>query len=1235
MRRFFGRRPKAATTGSAAQQSQPKRPPAAASSSTKTFPSGIKPLCCPAGAIVDIIFVHGLTGDREKTWTASDASEPWPQALLPSELPTARVLTFGYDAYVTDWRGMVSQDRIANHAWNLLTSLASYRDKDGTVGASGRVHWALFTSRQRPEPHLHNVLQLTRGIAFLGTPHHGSGLARWAELLSRSIGVIKQTNTQIVEVLKRDSEVLARIQDGFHTMVKARSREGLPPIEISCFYEELPLQGVGLVVPQDSAILPGYIPIGIHSNHSDMTKFTSTDDPGFVAVSGELRRWIRDIEAAESRRENLPLSNNRVLDEQPGTATQHGDGNRQFNNFGTGTQKNVDGNYFEAKGNQNFGSRSKACRVIPFPRNEDVVDRTHIFRQLNALLPPASEYQSAALWGLGGSGKTQVALEYAYCRSRDPACSVFWVHADNETTFTQDYKVIAKRLGLADSLDGPELLTAVREQIEADPCWLVILDNADNLAAFGVVPTRSGRDQGRGAEEKHSLYDFVPRGPAGTVLWTSRDQRIGGSLVGARRAINVASMTEGEARMLLETAIGREIAEEESHKAIALLAELERLPLAVSQAAAYMKRTATPIGEYLSRLQRRTKRWEVLSETEFDRHRRRFVPNNVMQTWNISIEHVRQENRIACDILHSLAFVDNQNIPFELVAKAAEIMGRLSRNEEAAGAKSAGSRGQDQDEDRGDNDDARAAIVLLQDFSFLRMRTSGKGHQAYEMHKLVQEATHAYEYRRKVLGERHPDTIRSMAELAVTYYAQGRYEEAEKIKVEVLALRRDVLGEKHPNTIGSMASLAATYHAQGRYEEAEKINVEVLALRRDVLGEKHPDTIGSMAELAATYYTQGRYEEAEKIVVEVLALWRDVLGEKHPDTIGSIASLAATYHAQGRYKEAEKIKVEVLALLHDVLGEKHPDTIGSMAELAATYHAQGYKVEKIKVEVLALLRDVLGEKHPDTIGSMAELAATYHAQGRYEEAEKIKVEVLALRRDVLGEKHPDTIGSMASLAATYHAQGRYKEVEKIKVEVLALQRDVLGEKHPDTIRSMALLAATYHAQGRYEEAEKIKVEVLALRRDVLGEKHPDTIGSMAELAVTYYAQGRYEEAEKIKVEVLALRRDVLGEKHPDTIGSMAELAATYYAQGRYKEAEKIVVEVLALQRDILREKHPNTIGSMALLAATYHNQGRYEEAEKIKVEVLALRRDVLGEKHPDTIGSMASLAAMYYAQGEA
>lgn len=104
-----------------------------------------------------------------------------------------------------------------------------------------------MVSRNSPEKHLRNFVDCTRGILFLGTPHSGSGLARWAEAIAKSIGFIKQSNTHILEVLKAESEVLARIQSDFHTMLRARVNAGHDPLQITCFYEELPLPGIGEV----------------------------------------------------------------------------------------------------------------------------------------------------------------------------------------------------------------------------------------------------------------------------------------------------------------------------------------------------------------------------------------------------------------------------------------------------------------------------------------------------------------------------------------------------------------------------------------------------------------------------------------------------------------------------------------------------------------------------------------------------------------------------------------------------------------------------------------------------------------------------------------------------------------------------------------------------------------------------------------------------------------------------
>jgi pimeloyl-ACP methyl ester carboxylesterase len=225
----------------------------------------------------------------------------WPEDMLPAELPSSRILTFGYDAYVTRLT-MVSTNRISNHANDLLSALANVRGSERSHtplifvahSLGGLVTKdALLKSRNSPDAHLRNIFQSTKGIAFMGTPHSGSSLATWAKLPAKCLGIFKQTNTNLLSVLETDSEVLVRIQDDFLSLL--RSREiGSDAINITCFYETLPLPGVGLIVAQESAVLPGFNNISIHADHREMTRFSLKTDPGFTGVVGELKRWADD-----------------------------------------------------------------------------------------------------------------------------------------------------------------------------------------------------------------------------------------------------------------------------------------------------------------------------------------------------------------------------------------------------------------------------------------------------------------------------------------------------------------------------------------------------------------------------------------------------------------------------------------------------------------------------------------------------------------------------------------------------------------------------------------------------------------------------------------------------------------------------------------------------------------------------------------------------------------------------
>ncbi|KAL6901455.1 hypothetical protein GGI43DRAFT_357225 [Trichoderma evansii] len=912
---------------------------------------------------------------------------------------------------------------------------------------------------------------------------------------------------------------------------------------------------------------------------------------------------------------------------------------------------------------------AKAVRVIPYLLNEDLVCRKDIIDQLDKLLPPLPGFYNAALWGLGGSGKTQIALDYAYRRCVDDECCVFWVHADSEATFTSDYKVIGKRLGIDEkNIDGLELLDAVRCGIEARPRWVLILDNADDLRLFGV---------GRTGE---SLAKYIPGGSQGTILWTSRDGRITGALVGSSRAIEVPSMTKDEATSLLELSMSEDLKPSIDTEMNRLLEELQRLPLAISQAGVYMRRTRTPIKEYLNLLLQGTSRWDLLKMTDSDRHRPSGVSNSVLETWRISIERIQEESELSYRILHVIAYLDSQDIPHGLIL--------------AASQGSASSGGDENTHKQNTNFDVLQAVTRLVEYSFLSMRRVEEGRRSYEMHKLVQEAV---QYRLSVqgpdslpLGEptRFGETLKNtevffssialqivksafenvprplhyqyiphaiqasewaeksgkeveasalLCTVSGNMKALGRWREKEPVDRKIISLRTKALGKEHTDTIKGMASLAVTLIALARYREAEKLTEQVLKLRQqsEAFYDKHPKKTTLMGNLAVIYRYQGRYNEAESLTGQVLSLQQEVLGEYHPDTLDSKENLAIIYQIQGRHKEASVLIEQTLDVRRELFGERHPATIRSILMLASMLRNQSRydDSEQLAKRVLTFNQELVGENHPATIFIMAELAEISGLQGRYAESEKLAEQVLSLQLRDIGDKHPDTMKTMDCLAATYNNQGRRNDFQRLMEKVLRHRLESYGEMHPYTIRTMRKLAIIYRNSGQCTLSEKLENQVLKHQLEIFGEKHPETIRAMMCLAATYHVQGRHTEAERLKEQTLRLTQDVLHEKHPDIALAMSSLAETYEMQGRYDEAEKLKEQAFTLQFKVLGEKHPITIGAMAALSTTYYHQRRFAEAEKLEEQTLKLRQEILGMKHPETITTMTFLGAIYMSQG--
>jgi serine/threonine protein kinase len=362
------------------------------------------------------------------------------------------------------------------------------------------------------------------------------------------------------------------------------------------------------------------------------------------------------------------------------------------------------------------------------------------------------------------------------------------------------------------------------------------------------------------------------------------------------------------------------------------------------------------------------------------------------------------------------------------------------------------------------------------------------------------------------------------------------------------------LGPDHPDTLTSMNNLAISYAAAGRTQEALKLHKETLQLMKAKLGPDHPDTLGSMNNLANSYDEVGRTQEALKLREETLQLRKATLGPDHPDTLESMHNLASSYEDAGRTQEALKLREETLQLYKAKLGPDHPGTLGSMTNLANSYAAAGRAPEALKLreETLQLMKAKLGPDHPATLRSMNNLANSYDEVGRTQEALKLREETLQLRKATLGPDHPDTLESMDNLASSYEDAGRTQEALKLREETLQLYKAKLGPDHPATLRSMNNLAASYAAAGRTQEALKLRQETLQLMKAKLGPDHPHTLASMNNLANSYIAAGESAKTMEILQDTLALR-ELRVKAEP---GNSLEQSFLAWTRGQMGEAEE-------------------------------------------------------------------------------
>jgi tetratricopeptide (TPR) repeat protein len=678
--------------------------------------------------------------------------------------------------------------------------------------------------------------------------------------------------------------------------------------------------------------------------------------------------------------------------------------------------------------------------------------------------------------GLGGIGKTQIAVQYAY-QHCDDYQAILWARAESHETLTSSFVEIARLLDLPqkDEQDQTIIVQAVKRWLQDNNGWLLILDNADEPAI---------------------VREFLPTNFYGHILLTTRAQALGGLAqrievdtftpeLGALFLLRRATLIAADAALDDAIQSDREVAMQISE-------ELGGLPLALDQAGAYIEETQCSLADYLDLY--RTRRAEVLKERGglLGDH-----PEPVAMTWSLSFQRVEERNPAAADLLRLCAFLAPDAIPEEIIIAGVEHLGPLLQ----ATAR--------------DPLALNKAIAALGAYSLIRRDPAEK---TLSIHRLVQAVL------RDAMSD---DETKLWAEQAVLAVSEGSpvvefatWPQWERYLPHALVCAD--LVRQHNFYVAEAAQIlqqTGRYLAErARYGEAEPLLEQAFAMSEQVQGKEHLDTARDANTLGWLYDLQGKYKQAEPLYVRALAIREQQLGPLHPDTAQSLNNLALLYNNQGKYAQAEPLYLRALNICEQQLGPLHPDTATSLNNLALLHKNQG-KYEQAKplyLRALHICEQQLGPLHPHTAQSLNNLAELYRAQGKYEQAEPLYQRALAIWEQQLGSELPNTAQSLNNLAGLYYAQGKYEQAEPLYQRALAIWEQQLGPLHPHTATSLNNLALLYDNQGKYEQAEPLYQRALAIYKKALGPQHPHTQRARRNYAKLLRAMGHDEEAKQLE-----------------------------------------------------------------------------------------------------------------------
>ncbi len=456
---------------------------------------------------------------------------------------------------------------------------------------------------------------------------------------------------------------------------------------------------------------------------------------------------------------------------------------------------------------------------------------------------------------------------------------------------------------------------------------------------------------------------------------------------------------------------------------------------------------------------------------------------------------------------------------------------------------------------------------------------------------------------------------RLLGTIGTVYGGLGLYDKSAALLERGLALQRTTAGPEHLDTAAAMEDLAEAYRELARYDEAEQLHRDALALKRS-LGASPSALASSLNNLGLTLSERGKYAEAEPLLREAVQTWQASGGAASEYLAVGLNNLASVLRQQGRLDDAIPLLEQAIAIRRQRFGNGHPALAQALGQLGQVLNAKGElaAAEPMLREALQIRQRVYGDEHPDTITSLNNLASLLHDQGDLARAEQYYRTAVAGVRKRLGATHPDYAVQLNNLATLLEDQQHYGDAEALYRESLEIRRRRYGPEHPAVARVEHNLGRVLLAEGRTDEAESHLRAALAVRQKGLPAGNSEIALSMQVLGEALAATKRADEGEKLIRDALAAERVGLGPDHPAVADALLVLSALYRGRGQAQLAEPLAADAVRIRTAKLPPGHWKRAAAEVELASVWLALGRRSEAQPLLAGALKVLVSGLGDK---------------------